>query len=115
MNEILNMNINDMPNVKFECSCGRTHHFDVHALSIGQDAIKDICRMAEHMAPHGYDAKTLAKAVWAGTAAMVNNDGSQTNEAIFWKSFESIYGAGSRKDEPLFVDFYNTDFHACVK
>jgi len=47
MNEILSMNINDMPNVKFECSCGREHHFDVHALSIGKDRIKDICRMAE--------------------------------------------------------------------
>ena len=74
-----------------------------------------IRHMAIKMAPHGYDPKTLAKAVWAGTEAMARNNGEQTNEVIFWKSFESIYGAGSRKDEPLFVEFYETSFQEVSK
>ena len=69
-----------------------------------------IRHMAAHMAQYGYDGRTLAKAVWAGTGAMVSNDGNQSNEAVFWQSFESIYGAGSRRDEPKFVEFYQTNF-----
>ena len=67
-------------------------------------------RMAAKLAPHGYDPKMLTKAIWTGTAAMVKNDGRETNETVFWKSFEAIYGPGSRKDEPLFEEFYHTDF-----
>jgi FMN phosphatase YigB (HAD superfamily) len=29
---------------------------------------------------------------------------------VFWRSFESIYGPGSRRDEPRFVEFYQTGF-----
>lgn len=47
MNEILNVGINDMPQIRFECSCGREHHFDMSALSIGKDVIKNIVQMAE--------------------------------------------------------------------
>lgn len=46
MNEILNMSINDMPRVKFECSCGRSHCFDIKALSIRKGALEDLPQMA---------------------------------------------------------------------
>ena len=50
-------------------------------------------------------------AVWQGTYAMVNNDGSELNENRFWTAFAA--GAGeevlSRKAE--YEDFYRTDFH----
>lgn len=42
MNEILNMNINDMANVNFKCSCGRTHHLDIHNIQIGENAISEL-------------------------------------------------------------------------
>ena len=67
-------------------------------------------KMAARMAPHGYDPSLLAKTIWKGTAAMVMNDGAASNEAVFWKVFESVFGEGSRKDEPLFDEFYRTDF-----
>lgn len=35
------------------------------------------------LAPHGYDPHQLTKAVWAGTRAMVCNDGQATNETVF--------------------------------
>ena len=47
MNEILNVGINEMPQIRFKCSCGREHHFDMSALSIGKEAIKNIVQMAE--------------------------------------------------------------------
>lgn len=47
MNEILNMNINDMPQAKFQCSCGKEHYFSLNALSIRKGAIEDLPKMAE--------------------------------------------------------------------
>ncbi len=68
--------------------------------------------MARKMAPHGYDAQMLSKAIWEGTEAMVRNDGTQSNEAVFWNVFTSIFGEAALKDRPLFEDFYQTDFQA---
>lgn len=67
-------------------------------------------RMAVKLAPHGYDPGKLVDGIWAGTAAMVKNDGAKTNEDVFWDKFGSIFGADVRKDEPLFDEFYRTDF-----
>ena len=66
--------------------------------------------LAEKMAPQGYDPKHLVAAMWAGTQAMVENDGKQTNEAVFWADFCHIFGENARKDEPLFAEFYAADF-----
>lgn len=67
-------------------------------------------RMARKMAPHGYEPASLAKAIWKGTAAMVANDGACTNETLFWKVFSDTLGRDARKDEPLFREYYETDF-----
>lgn len=66
--------------------------------------------LATKLAPHGYEPQALVRAVWAGTASMVKNDGSRTNEAAFWDTFSEIYGPGAREDLPLFEDFYARDF-----
>ena len=49
-------------------------------------------RMAGYMAPHGYDPQKLVDSIWEGTAAMVKNDGSVTNEVAFWNSFRRRFG-----------------------
>ena len=49
--------------------------------------------LTEKMAPRGYDPEALIGAVWAGTAAMVKNDGSRTNEDAFWAKFAQLFGA----------------------
>lgn len=67
-------------------------------------------RMAERLAPHGYDPRLLVKAIWDGTGAMVKNDGLRGNDAVFWNVFASIFGEDARKDEPLFEEYYHTDF-----
>ena len=69
-----------------------------------------LSRLAKKMAPYGYDPDTLIKAVWAGTGAMVKNDGSATNREVFWKVCNSIFGRDTQADEPLFEEFYRIDF-----
>lgn len=66
--------------------------------------------LVKKLAPHGYDPDTLVKTIWTGTMAMVKNDGRATNEQVFWECFCSILGQDARKDEPLFQEFYETDF-----
>lgn len=66
--------------------------------------------LAKKMAPHGYDPKALVAGIWAGTEAMSTNDGSVTNEEAFWRCFCGLVRADARKDEPLFEEFYWTDF-----
>ena len=69
--------------------------------------------LAKKLAPHGYEPKTLVDTIWAGTAAMVRNDGTRTNEQAFWEKFAEIYGADkARDDQPLFEDFYANEFSA---
>ncbi len=67
--------------------------------------------LARKAAPRGYEPKGLVDAIWSGTAAMVNNDGSKTNEEAFWKRFAEIYGEKALKDYPMFEDFYKNEFN----
>lgn len=66
--------------------------------------------LAAKLAPHGYDSKQLISAIWTGTAAMVKNTGETTNEQTFWNAFCQIFGEAVRSDEPLFDEYYRTDF-----
>lgn len=69
--------------------------------------------LTKKLAPHGYEPKSLVDAIWVGTAAMVKNDGSCTNEQAFWEKFSAIYGAEKAlADQPLFEDFYANEFSA---
>lgn len=66
--------------------------------------------IAAKTAPHGYEPMTLISTIWKGTAAMVKNDGSMSNEQAFWSSFAETYGDQSLKDIPIFDEFYQSDF-----
>ena len=68
--------------------------------------------LAEKLAHHGYEPKQLVDAIWAGTASMVKNDGSRTNEAAFWETFGQIYGDKAVSDQPVFQAFYENEFQA---
>ena len=88
-------------------------------LPMDQDTfVKDyLGRMAKKLAPHGYDPNTLVKSIWKGTGAMVKNDGSRTNEEVFWDVFNDVMGRDCRDGEELFLDYYRNEFqavrHAC--
>ena len=66
--------------------------------------------LATKLAPHGYDPELLIKGVWAGTDAMIRNNGKKTNEEVFWDVFAGILGEKVRADELYFDEYYRTDF-----
>lgn len=66
--------------------------------------------LAKKLAPMGYDPEKLIGAIWAGTKAMIKNDGTVTNEEAFWQCFATIFGENARKDEPHFDAFYRNEF-----
>ena len=66
--------------------------------------------LAHTMQPRGYNPKELIDAVWAGTAAMVQNDGSCTNEERFWQYFADRFGKDALRDIPHFEAFYREVF-----
>ena len=66
--------------------------------------------LAKKLAPHGYDPKVLVGNIWAGTEAMVKNDGSCLNEEAFWTCFSRFSDHDVRRDEPIFREFYENEF-----
>lgn len=71
--------------------------------------------LADCFVPRGYDSRKLMDAIWDGTTAMVKNDGSQTNETVFWNSFTKHFGPQAVNDIPAFEEFYRTDFRKAQK
>jgi FMN phosphatase YigB (HAD superfamily) len=43
--------------------------------------------LSEELAPFGFESRELIAVVWKGTRAMMENDGSRTNEDRFWEIF----------------------------
>ncbi len=68
--------------------------------------------LAKKLAPRGYEAEPLIDGIWKGTAAMVKNDGSRSNEEAFWTTFRAIFGERVDGDYPVFEEFYREDFNA---
>lgn len=88
--------------------------FDLDAtlLPMDQDVfVKEYFKhLARKLSPHGYEARPLVDAVWKGTAAMIRNDGSRSNEDAFWSEFANIFGEDALADRPLFDEFYANEF-----
>ncbi|MBO7364535.1 MAG: HAD family hydrolase [Lachnospiraceae bacterium] len=59
-------------------------------------------------APFGYDPASLVQNIWKGTYAMVKNDGSASNEDVFWNVFNGFYDFPVDKD--IFNRFYENEF-----
>ena len=66
--------------------------------------------LVKKLAPYGYEPQKLIDGIWSGTAAMVKNDGTKTNEQAFWEKFSEIFGEKARTDKPLFDEFYENEF-----
>ena len=67
-------------------------------------------RLVKKIAPVGYNPQALVDAIWAGTADMVQNDGSVLNETRFWNRFCAIFGEEAKQHLPLFDEFYREEF-----
>ena len=81
-------------------------------LPMDQDAFvkKYLDLLAQKFAPYGYEPKKLVDAIWAGTSAMVKNDGKRNNEEVFWKVFSEMYETKGKDDIDLFDEFYRNEF-----
>ena len=66
--------------------------------------------LARRMAKRGYDPKAFVDGIWQGTAAMVKNDGTATNEEVFWRTFAGIFGERIREEEGELDAFYREEF-----
>lgn len=67
--------------------------------------------LAAKLAKHNIKPEALIAAVWAGTADMIKNDGSRTNEDAFWLRFEKVTGLSKELVNPDCLDFYENEFH----
>lgn len=67
-------------------------------------------RLVKKLAPLGYDPKKTVDGIWAGTAAMVKNNGQITNEQAFWLKFGEFFGEKSLEDKPVFDEYYRVEF-----
>lgn len=63
----------------------------------------------------GYDANQSIKGVWNGLKHMVGNDGSVTNEVVFWNGFQEVMQQTVKhtKEElnELLLTFYQKEFN----
>lgn len=70
---------------------------------------KGLCRCVPELPP-----EKLIQCVWAGTRAMAENDGSQTNREAFAQTFTKLSGVDFFQSEDTFLQYYQTDFQNCV-
>ena len=68
--------------------------------------------LIQKAAPYGYEKKPFIDALWAGTAAMVKNDGTRPNRDAFWEAFSNQLGEQVRTLEPILDRFYSEEFYA---
>ena len=61
------------------------------------------------------DDKSLIKAVWTATGAMIKNNRVEPNNKIFWKIFADCCGEEVLEKEKDFDNFYVNEFNLCKK
>lgn len=66
--------------------------------------------LSERMEPKGYNKEDFIKVLWSGTKKMYLNDGSKTNEEVFWDEFSSFFGKDALKDKKYIDEFYTNEF-----
>ena len=66
--------------------------------------------LCKRMADYGYEPKKFFETIMLCVRAMINNDGSCSNEEVFWTNFCSVYGESAVRDEAKLEDYYKTDF-----
>ena len=70
------------------------------------------------MVNFGFEVEELIKNLWAGNKLMYKNDGSKTNEEVFWDYFKLAYGEEVMDSKDEFDKFYVNEFkqiNQCIK
>ena len=66
--------------------------------------------LAQKLCPVGIDQEPLVSAIWKATGAMIQNDGSQTNEEAFWSVFAEETGRDATPFMAASDAFYQKEF-----
>ena len=67
--------------------------------------------LTQKMAAFDFEPPSVIQATWAGTKAMIQNNGPDTNETVFWKVFSQQLGEDVLKLKPVLEEFYVNEFH----
>ena len=67
-------------------------------------------RISMKMAAYGYEPRALVDAIMTGTAAMVKNDGTKTNEECFFEAANAALGRNLEADKRHLEEFYLEEF-----
>lgn len=71
---------------------------------------KYLTLLYEKVKPLGYKKDELVNTIYDGLKSMYSNDGSRSNEEVFWECFISHYGRERLKDKDVFDSFYSNEF-----
>ena len=66
--------------------------------------------LCKKLAPAGYESEKLVNTIWHGTRAMYRNDGSDTNEKVFWRTFKQHYPELTDREVKLLDEYYENEF-----
>lgn len=66
--------------------------------------------LTKKMLPYGYEPESLINGINGGITAIQDNDGTRTNESLFWEVFARITGDRVIQDRSLFDEFYQNDY-----
>ena len=62
------------------------------------------------MINYGFEPKALIDNIWNGTKLMYKNDGTKTNEEVFWDYLANVYGKEVLDKKSEFDKFYTNEF-----
>lgn len=71
--------------------------------------------LSEYMKPYGYKKDEIINLINLGVKAMYLNNGTRTNEEVFWDSFYNLSAKREIDFKAIFNDFYNTSFLETIK
>ena len=66
--------------------------------------------LAMKLQPLGLSAEEVVGGVWAGTKAMIANDGGGTNEEVFWKRFGDLFSGRFGDLRGTIAEFYENEY-----
>lgn len=66
--------------------------------------------IANKLAPLKYNPDEVVYALKKSVGAMMSNNGSQTNEKVFWNVFSEVLGEDITNHQEVFDDFYKNEF-----
>lgn len=70
--------------------------------------------LCDKMSQYGLEGEKLQAAIWGGVKAMYKNDGSKSNEEVFFDYFKTIFGEESLSLKPVFDEFYRNEFKQTI-